>query len=162
MRKPKCPSCGRQKGIPFVHGEVSDPAVIAQAERREIVLCGCAVSGTDPDWHCSACSHRWRARATKAKKKSSDVVFREMMEGLREHGLPARRRMLAAEDMADRLAPMGVFRGWAEHFLLPHAAVDPAFELVAFWDESPEAASRLEIPREIQARLEDLGVRSAG
>jgi hypothetical protein len=162
MRKPKCPSCGKQRGIPFVHGEVSDPAVIAQAERGEIALCGCALSGTDPDWHCTACSHRWRARKTKAKQQSSEVLFRGMMEALREYGLPARRRMLAAEEFAGRLAPMGVFRGWAEHFLLPHAAVDSAFDLVGFWDESPEAASRLEIPREIRARLEDLGVRSAG
>jgi hypothetical protein len=105
MRKPKCPSCGKQSGIPFVHGEVSGRAVIAQAERGEIALCGCALSGVDPDWQCAACSQRWRARGTKAKKKSSEVLLREMMEGLREHGLPARRRMLAAEDMADRLAP---------------------------------------------------------
>jgi hypothetical protein len=32
--------------------------------------------------------------------------------------------------------------------------------LVGFWDESPEAASRLEIPGEIRACLESLGVRS--
>jgi hypothetical protein len=111
VKKPKCPSCGKHKGVPFVHGEVSNPTVIAQAEREEIVLCGCALSGTDPDWHCPACSHGWRARGIKAKKKSSDVLFTEMMESLREHGLPARRRMMAAEDLADRLAPMGVSGG---------------------------------------------------
>ena len=162
MRKSKCPSCGKCRGIPFVHGEVSNPDVIAQAERGEIALCGCALSGTDPDWHCTACSHRWRARGKKAKEKSSDVLFGEMIESLREYGLPAMRRIIAAEDMADRLAPMGVFRGWAEHFLLPQAAVDPAFELTGFWAENPEAASRLEIPREIRARLEALGLRSGG
>jgi hypothetical protein len=57
---------------------------------------------------------------------------------------------------------MGVFRGWAEHFLLPQAAVDPAFELTGFWNENLEAASRLEIPREIQARFEAFGLRSDG
>jgi hypothetical protein len=160
MQKPKCPSCGKQSGIPFVHGEVSNSEVIAQAERGEIAMCGCALSETYPDWHCPACSHRWRARGTKAKKKSNDVLFREMMESLREYALPARRRMMAAEDIADRLAPMGVFRGWAEHFLLLHAVVDPAFELTGFWDENPEAASRLEIPREIRARFEAVGLRS--
>jgi hypothetical protein len=66
--------------------------------------------------------------------------------------------MMAAGDIADRLAPMGVFRGWAEHFLLPHAAVDLAFELTGFWAGNPEAASRLDIPLEIRDRLEALGL----
>jgi hypothetical protein len=81
-----------------------------------------------------------------------------MMEGLREYGLSARRRMMAAEDIAVRLAAMGVFRGWAAHFLLPQAAVDLAFELTDFWAGNPEAASRLEIPLEIRGRLEALGL----
>jgi hypothetical protein len=156
--KPKCPSCGERRGVPFVHGEVSKPDMIAQAERGEIALCGCALSGTDPDWHCPACSHRWRTRRTKANKKSSGVLFSQMMEGLREYGLSARHRMMAAEDIAVRLAAMGVFRGWAAHFLLPRAAVELAFELTDFWAGNPEAASRLEVPLEIRGRLEALGL----
>jgi hypothetical protein len=50
------------------------------------------------------------------QEKSSDVLFGKMIESLREYGLPAMRRIIAAEDIADRLAPMGLFRGWAEHF----------------------------------------------
>lgn len=52
-----------------------------------------------------------------------------MLEGLRQYGLPALRRMNKADDIVGRLAPMGVFRGWAEHFGLPSTAADPAFEL---------------------------------
>jgi hypothetical protein len=119
-------------------------------------LCGCTLSGVDPDWHCLACSHGWRAWRSKTKKKSSVVLFTEMMESLREYGLPARRRMMEARDIVGRVAPMGVFRGWAAHFLLPPAAVDCAFGLTRFWEENPEEARRLEIPRELRARLEAL------
>ena len=66
--------------------------------------------------------------------------------------------MNEADDFVGRLAPMGVFRGWAEHFGLPQASVDPAFELTRFWAENPEAAERLEIPRAIRASLEGLNV----
>jgi hypothetical protein len=99
------------------------------------------------------------------KDKSEAEVERSLVPGieaLREYGLPARHRMSAAEDIADRLAPMGVFRRWVEHFLLPNTAVDSAFELTDFWAANPEAVSRLEIPREIQAGLEALGLRSDG
>ena len=156
MGKRKCPKCGERKGVRLVYGEVSDNAAIAQAESGEVVLGGCAVAGTDPDWHCLACSHEWRARRSMKKMLSNTILSTEMMEGLRRYGVPAMRRMNEAEEFAGRLAPMGVFRGWAEHFGLPQAAVDPAFELTRFWVGNPGAASRLEIPRAIRAHFEAL------
>jgi len=56
-----------------------------------------------------------------------------MLEGLREFGLPVLRRMNEADDIAARLAPMGVFSWWVEQFGLPQSAVEPAFELTCSW-----------------------------
>src|SRR4051812_42632477 len=126
VQKRKCPACRERGGVHLVHGEVLSPDVIARADRGEIVLCGCAIPGKNPDWHCLSCSYRWPGRRTKAKQASA-VLFTEPIEGLREFGLPARFRMMEARDMAGRLVPMGVFRGWAGHFLLPPRAINPAF-----------------------------------
>ena len=146
-QKRKCPKCGARTGVRLVCGEVGDPTVIAQVERGEIPLGGCVVTGAVPDWHCQACSHEWRARRSRAKKVPRWVLTTEMLEGLREFGLPALRRMNQADDIVGRLAPMGVFRGWAEHFGLPQGAVDPGFELTCRWAEDAEAAERLDVPR---------------
>ena len=154
MQKRKCPMCGKRAGVRLAYGEVGDPTMIAQVERGEIVLGGCVVTGADPDWHCLACTHDWRARPPRAKKVPRPVLSTEMLEGLREFGLPALQRMNDADDIVGRLAPMGVFRGWAEHFDLPQVAVDPAFELTCFWAENPEAARSLEIPRAIREVFE--------
>src|SRR4051812_15233514 len=89
VQKRNCPACGERSGVHLVHGDVENPDVIARADRGEIALCGCAISGKNPDWHCVACSHRWRRRLTKAKKGASGVPFTEAMEGLREFGIPA-------------------------------------------------------------------------
>ena len=158
VQKRKCPMCGKRAGVCLVYGEVGDPTVIAQVERGEIVLGGCVVTGTDPDWHCGACSHDWRARRSGAKKPPPLVLSTEMLQGLREFGLPALRRINEADDIVGRLAPMGVFRGWAEHFGLPQAAVDPAFELACFWAANSEGARALEIPYPIRATFEGLNM----
>jgi hypothetical protein len=68
VRKRKCPKCCARAGVPLIYGNVGGSDVIAQAESGEIVLGGCVETGADPNWHCLACSHEWRARRSRAKK----------------------------------------------------------------------------------------------
>lgn len=160
-QKRRCPKCGKRAGVRLVSGEIANPTVISPFERGEIALGGCVVTGSDPDWHCGACMHDWRARRSRAREAPHWVLTAEMLEGLRQFGLPALHRMNEADDIVGRLAPMGVFRGWAEHFELPQGAVDPAFELTSFWAGNREAAERLELPRAIRSAFEGLNVHSA-
>ncbi len=55
---PPCPQCGSHRTVPIVYGFV--PASVGEAaERGEVVLGGCMLTGEDPEWACLACGHRW-------------------------------------------------------------------------------------------------------
>ncbi len=54
----RCPECGSADVIPIVYGKPGRE-LMAQAERGEVALGGCILTGNDPAWHCTACQHRW-------------------------------------------------------------------------------------------------------
>lgn len=53
-----CPECGSVDVIPIVYGKPGTE-LMEQAERGEVALGGCILTGNDPAWHCPACEHRW-------------------------------------------------------------------------------------------------------
>jgi len=52
-----CPTCGGT-GIPIVYGMATYQAGQA-ADRGEIVMGGCEVTGEDPNYRCGECRVRW-------------------------------------------------------------------------------------------------------
>lgn len=48
-----CPVCGA-KMVPIVYGEPS-AELFAKAERKEVILGGCCITGNDPQWGCPEC-----------------------------------------------------------------------------------------------------------
>lgn len=61
-RPKRCPVCGCTSiaRIQFGLPARNDEELWKQVENKEVVLGGCCPSGFDPEWHCNACSHRWR------------------------------------------------------------------------------------------------------
>lgn len=56
---PFCPTCGSAGHVvPIVYGEPS-PQLVAMAERGEVTLGGCFVTGKDPRWFCKSDKTRW-------------------------------------------------------------------------------------------------------
>jgi hypothetical protein len=54
-----CPACGGA-GVPIAYGLATYQAGKA-AERGEVVVGGCEVTGEDPDYRCGSCGVRWMA-----------------------------------------------------------------------------------------------------
>ena len=54
MPKKKCPACGSTETVKILYGYPTVEAFMA-AERGEIALGGCCISGNDPTRHCKAC-----------------------------------------------------------------------------------------------------------
>jgi hypothetical protein len=54
----RCPECRSLEVIPIVYG-LPGTELTEQAERGEVALGGCILTGNDPAWHCTACEHRW-------------------------------------------------------------------------------------------------------
>ncbi len=56
---PACPKCGSSENVvPIVYGYPS-AELMAAAERGEVKLGGCVITGDDPQWYCKACSYSW-------------------------------------------------------------------------------------------------------
>ena len=53
----KCPFCG-EKIIPIIYGEPSDET-FEKAEKGEVKLGGCCLSGADPQWACAECGQEF-------------------------------------------------------------------------------------------------------
>jgi hypothetical protein len=53
-----CPACGSEAAVRIVYGYPSTEGREA-AERGEIALGGCCVTGHDPQWRCPECGHEW-------------------------------------------------------------------------------------------------------
>ena len=59
MGKPKrCPECGATEVVPIVYG-LPGPDLVESAENEEVVLGGCLIGGTQPQWRCVECDHSW-------------------------------------------------------------------------------------------------------
>lgn len=58
MAPPICPDCSSRKVRPIIYGEPS-PELAERAERREVVLGGCLITGHDPAWDCADCTNRF-------------------------------------------------------------------------------------------------------
>ncbi len=56
--KPKCPSCSSDNVAIIAFG-YPGPEMMEEAQRGDIVLGGCCVSGDDPEWHCKDCKKEW-------------------------------------------------------------------------------------------------------
>lgn len=57
--RPPCPECGGKEVLPILYG--MPPAEIGEAaERGQVVLGGCVITGDDPNWRCAVCGHQWR------------------------------------------------------------------------------------------------------
>jgi hypothetical protein len=53
-----CPACGSDRVVPIEHGlPGADMAIEEQAGR--IVLGGCEISDSNPQWACRSCDRRW-------------------------------------------------------------------------------------------------------
>ncbi len=57
---PVCPECGTDQVVPMVFG-LPGPELAEEAQRGEVELGGCSITGDDPEWACRECGHRWRA-----------------------------------------------------------------------------------------------------
>lgn len=55
---PSCRRCGASRTVPIVYG-LPTLEIFEAAERGELRLGGCLVSGDDPAWHCKACGAEW-------------------------------------------------------------------------------------------------------
>jgi hypothetical protein len=54
-----CPECGSNTNVvPIVYGYPS-PELREAAERGEVFLGGCVITGDDPLWYCDDCEHGW-------------------------------------------------------------------------------------------------------
>jgi hypothetical protein len=53
-----CPECGGTELLRIVYG-YPGPEMFEEAERGEVRLGGCVISGDMPDWACVACDHQW-------------------------------------------------------------------------------------------------------
>lgn len=53
-----CPYCGSNNVKPIVYGYPSE-VLLDEAERGEVALGGCVVSGLDPDMKCNECGKLW-------------------------------------------------------------------------------------------------------
>jgi len=53
-----CPACGSTDIVPIVYGYPS-LRLFERAQRGEVALGGCCVTGSDPTRSCQACGHRW-------------------------------------------------------------------------------------------------------
>jgi hypothetical protein len=59
---PICPQCGSADAVPIAYGLPSFD-MFEEAERGEVALGGCIVSGNDPAWQCTSCKQRFGAEA---------------------------------------------------------------------------------------------------
>jgi hypothetical protein len=58
--RPDCPACGSQRVAWIFYGlPVSFEASGTDLEEKRVVLGGCCVSETDPEWQCVECGHGW-------------------------------------------------------------------------------------------------------
>jgi hypothetical protein len=56
---PACPECGSNENvIPIIYG-YPGPELREAAERGEVFLGGCVMTGDDPLWYCKACGRKW-------------------------------------------------------------------------------------------------------
>lgn len=56
--RPPCPECGAVTVVLIIYG--FPPAEIGEAAQRgEVVLGGCLITGDDPEWRCTVCGHQW-------------------------------------------------------------------------------------------------------
>jgi hypothetical protein len=56
---PACPECGSSENvIPIIYG-YPGPELREAAERGEVFLGGCVMTGDDPLWYCKACGRKW-------------------------------------------------------------------------------------------------------
>ena len=54
----KCPNCSNEKAVRILYGKPARKAMEA-ANRKEIYLGGCVISGDDPQYYCYDCSNKW-------------------------------------------------------------------------------------------------------
>ena len=60
MKKPiKCPECNSTDIIQIVYG-LPPVSLAEQAEKGRIILGGCSVDISNPDWHCKKCKHEFK------------------------------------------------------------------------------------------------------
>ncbi|UCE28456.1 MAG: hypothetical protein JSW52_10515 [Candidatus Coatesbacteria bacterium] len=56
---PACAECGSSENvIPIIYG-YPGPELREAAERGEVFLGGCVMTGDDPLWYCKSCERRW-------------------------------------------------------------------------------------------------------
>jgi hypothetical protein len=55
MKPPKCPHCGAKKVVDILYGYPSDEG-FEKADKGELVIGGCIVSGDNPSWQCTTCN----------------------------------------------------------------------------------------------------------
>ena len=54
-QKPKkCPKCGSNRMVDILYGYPA-PETLHEAEKGEIALGGCCITGDDPKWKCMEC-----------------------------------------------------------------------------------------------------------
>lgn len=57
-QKQKCPSCNSNNVVPIVYGMPASE-LMEQAERGEVKLGGCVVTGEDPGLYCQDCGREF-------------------------------------------------------------------------------------------------------
>jgi len=59
VETPACPECGTSENvIPIIYG-YPGPELREAADRGEVWLGGCVITGDDPLWHCKDCGKSW-------------------------------------------------------------------------------------------------------
>jgi len=57
--KPRtCPHCGSERVARIVYG-LPAPDFFEHHDEEKVVLGGCVVTGSDPEWHCKECGEEW-------------------------------------------------------------------------------------------------------
>jgi hypothetical protein len=56
----ECPACHSARVARILYGLPHfTPELGKELDEGRVVLGGCCVFGDDPEWHCTACGHRW-------------------------------------------------------------------------------------------------------
>ena len=79
VARPKCERCGSDRVVPILYGFPTCDMFEA-AERGDVGIGGCVVTGEDPEWLCRACDKRFGA-GTPDVSGLAAVFFPKTMPG---------------------------------------------------------------------------------
>ena len=81
MKKPKnCPNCKSERVVVIQYGLPMDMAQVERDIKAEkIILGGCGISESLPDFSCLDCAHEWKKTISKKEKAKKEKTLNKMI-----------------------------------------------------------------------------------